>query len=106
MEIRVLTFAGCPNCDATANLVREVVDELGLETAVNHVQVHDESEAVQLGFYGSPSVQIDGRDIEPERRGHAPLFGCRLYTDDGRRSGVPPKEMIVRAIREVRSPAG
>jgi len=106
MEIRVLTFAGCPNCDQTIRLVQEVAGELGLGTAVRHLQVRNESEAVENHFHGSPSVQIDGKDIEPDRRGDAPSFSCRLYMHEGRRSGVPPKEMIVEAIQEAQHSPG
>ncbi len=56
MEIKVLTFEGCPSCNATLGLVQDVVDDLGLEVEVNHVQVPDESAAARLGFFGSPSV--------------------------------------------------
>jgi hypothetical protein len=106
VEIRVLTFEGCPNCDATATLVQQVVSELGLDVTVDHVQVQDESDAEAKGFFGSPSVQIDGRDIEPERHGGVPTFGCRLYVHEGRRSGVPPKELIAGAIQKARRSAG
>ena len=106
MKIRILTFEGCPNCEAAVSLVHEVLDELGIEIAVDHVQVHSESEAVENHFFGSPSVQIDGKDIEAERRNDVPLFGCRLYMHEGRRTGLPPKEMIVKAIHEARRSAG
>jgi hypothetical protein len=83
-------------------LVQQVVEELGLEVVIDQVQVRDQSEAAAQGFLGSPSVQIDGKDIEPARRQDVPNFACRLYNYEGRRTGVPPKDMIVRAIQEAR----
>jgi len=51
-------------------------------------------DAAEFHFLGSPSVQIEGKDIETERRGDASNFACRLYTYEGRRTGVSPKTMI------------
>ncbi len=106
MEIRVLTFAGCPGCEATFRLVREAVDELGVRATVSHIQIRSEIEAIEKRFLGSPSVQIDGKDIEVQRREDPPSFACRLYVHGGRRTGVPPKGMILKAIQEARRPAG
>ena len=50
-------------------------------------------------FLGSPSVRIDGRDIEPGT-GQRTDYGlkCRLYrTEDGMR-GQPPEEWVLAAL--------
>jgi hypothetical protein len=100
MVIRVLTFDGCPNRNGALELVRRTVSELDLHASIEAVEVRDEGEAGMYNFHGSPTVQVDGRDIEARRRDEASSLTCRIYgTPDGF-AGVPPRQMLVDAIRE------
>src|SRR5260370_40991709 len=67
------------------------------------VEVKDAATAQQVGFLGSPSIRVDGRDVEPAARA-ARAFGmmCRTYIDGGQRAGVPPPEWIRAAVGEAR----
>lgn len=97
MDIRVLYFEGCPNHEPTLALIRQVVTELGLRAQVEPVRVKDAGDARRLRFLGSPSVHINGIDIEPEARTRADYaFGCRIYGA----SGVPPRELVESALKE------
>ena len=96
-----MTFEGCPNCAAAMLMVREVVKELCLPAAIEAIRVNDEAEALQTGFLGSPSIQVDGRDIEVSRRDEKGMYACRVYRTSNGITGVPPKELLVEAIREV-----
>ena len=49
-------------------------------------------------FFGSPSIHINGRDIEEERKNDKYLYGCRIYRTDKGTSGVPSKNMIEDAV--------
>jgi glutaredoxin len=100
MVIRVLTFEGCPHCEAATKLVEETVKDLRLEAHIESIQVKSESDARRYHFLGSPSIQVDGRDIERNRRNDAPSFACRVYRTPSGISGVPPRELLVDAIRE------
>ena len=100
MVIRVMTFLGCPSCAAATLLVEEVVEELRLPAAIEAIHVNDEDEARRIGFLGSPSIQVDGRDIEVSRRDEKGTYACRLYRTLNGITGVPPKELLVDAIRE------
>ena len=95
--IEILSFDGCPNQEPTLDLVREVVGELGLETEIREVRVETPEEAERERFLGSPSVRVNRKDIEPEARGRTDFaLGCRIY----RHGGVPPKGLLVAALRE------
>ena len=96
MRIWVLYIAGCPSADPTVELIRRVVREQGIEPAVGTVEVRSPREAATLRFLGSPTVRIDGVDIDPTARDRT-AFGmvCRLYGT----SGIPPEAMIARAVR-------
>ncbi len=100
MVIRVMTLAGCPNCEATRVLVEQTVKDLRLAAVIEDVQVNSEAEARQRGFLGSPTIQVDGRDIEAARRTDTATLACRIYRTQNGLTGVPPRELLVDAIRE------
>ncbi len=94
-NVEVLYFEGCPNHRQTVELARDVVVELGVDAAVAELEVKTLEDAVRLRFLGSPSVQVDGVDIEPAARAStAYAFACRTYNGDG----VPPRRLFVEAL--------
>ena len=68
IQIRVLSFDGCPNTIPAVDFAHDVVLDLGVGADIEHVVVSGEIEAAKYRFLGSPSVQVDGRYIETERR--------------------------------------
>lgn len=101
MKIEILYFEGCPSHGPTVELVEEIVERLAVDADLVQVEVPNQERAAVLGFLGSPSVRIDGRDIEPDAAPPAKggAIGCRLYkTADGLR-GVPPSQLLEAAIR-------
>lgn len=100
MVIRVLTFEGCPNCAATRELVEETVKELHLQADIEAIQVGNEDEAKGYAFLGSPTIQVDGQDIEASRRSEKASFSCRVYRTPNGITGVPPKNLLLGAIRD------
>ncbi|MCL6546936.1 MAG: DUF2703 domain-containing protein [Bryobacteraceae bacterium] len=101
MRIEVLFFDGCPNHRLALERVNSALAQEGVEAEVIEVRVPDEAAARELGFLGSPTVRINGQDVEPAARG-LKQFGmcCRTYFEGGRRSGAPSQEMIRAALRE------
>lgn len=95
IKVEVLFFDGCPNHEPTLALVRRVVADLGVDAEVHEVAVEDPEDAETLRFLGSPSVRVNGRDIELGA-GDRTNFGlsCRMY---GRR-GVPPSDWVVATL--------
>jgi hypothetical protein len=103
MMIEVLYFEGCPNFEATLSLANEVLSELGLSATVREVEVRTPEDAEQLRFIGSPSVRVDGKDIEPSAESRTEYaMSCRLYGD----RGLPPKELLVAALEARRQENG
>src|SRR5262245_44210546 len=91
-EIRVLYFAGCPHSTPTLELVRRVVSECQVAAIVEPVEVRSEQEAQHLRFLGSPTVLVDGIDIDASARGRSDFaLSCRWYGG----SGVPAAEMLL-----------
>ena len=96
--IEILYFEGCPHLAETVALARAVVTECGLDAEIREIPVSSEAEAVRMKFLGSPSVRVNGADIEPDARERTAFaLSCRLYGT----SGVPPKALLVDALREL-----
>ena len=102
--IELLYFEGCPGVVAVEQEVERAVRELGLaqQVEVRRTVIEDAQNAGRLRFLGSPSVRVDGRDVEPgaEQRTDFGLQ-CRVYLVDGRLQNTPPLAWIARALGEV-----
>lgn len=97
MRIDILYFDGCPNHLPTTELVRDVVQSLGLEASIREVEVRDAGEAARQRFFGSPTIQVNGQDVDPEVRSRVDYsFSCRMYG----RSGSPPRALVEQALLE------
>jgi hypothetical protein len=68
VNVRVLHMADCPATPATIRLVEEAASGLGVPIALEPVLVETPEQAEALAFLGSPTVRVDGRDVEPEAR--------------------------------------
>ena len=103
MKVEVLYFAGCPNHAPAVKRVRDVLAQERMPAEMIEIEVTDAATAQHVGFLGSPTIRVDGQDIEPAARA-ARAFGltCRTYMDGGHRVGVPPSEWIRAALREAR----
>jgi hypothetical protein len=102
MRIEVLTFEGCPSGDSAWELARRVAAEVDLAlTDMRRVEITSDTEAQEHRFLGSPSIHVNGEDIESARRGDARYaITCRVYrSPEGSISGVPPATMIREAIQ-------
>jgi hypothetical protein len=100
MKIEFLFWEECPSHPAALSRLREVLAELGLDDPIDPIEVRTDEEAERLRFPGSPTIRVDGRDVDPQ--GAAAMgtaLTCRIYRlEDGRISPLPSKEMIRRAL--------
>ena len=99
MRIEFFYWEECPSHDEALTRLRTVLREEGLSAAVDVIRVDTEEEAATRQFLGSPTIRIDGTDIQPPGEDRVGL-SCRVYlTDDGRVTPLPTEEMIRRAVR-------
>ena len=99
MKVELLYFDGCPNYEAFVSHLRELMDRAAVDAELELRRVESDADARRLRFLGSPTVRVDGRDVEPEADGRRTYaLQCRLYRSPDRVSGVPPDELIVRAL--------
>lgn len=100
-RVDILYFDGCPNHEAAHRLVERVAAQVGIEPEIELVNVPDADAATTLRFLGSPTVRIDGRDVEPgaeERREF--VFSCRVYRSERGFSGQPDEAWIRSALTQ------
>lgn len=96
MKIEVLYFDGCVNYLPALNRLKAVLREEGLHAEIFEIEVKDDSAVKALKFIGSPTIRINGLDIEIESRKIDDAgFTCRRYF-----GGLPSEEMIRFALRE------
>lgn len=100
-RVEILYFDGCPNHEAARALVERVAAELRVEPEIDLVEVADADAAVRLRFLGSPTVRVDGRDVEPGagERGDF-VFSCRVYRSERGFSGQPAAGWVRKALSE------
>jgi hypothetical protein len=99
MNVEILYFEDCPNHAPAMEMVQRVLTRERIEAQIVSLVVPDVETAEKLRFLGSPSIRVNGVDIEPGRQVDPPFFGCRTYTVQGKTVGVPPEELISEAIR-------
>ena len=98
MRVELLYRDGDPAAmPARQNLV-EVLTEDAFETPIQMIAVGSPDDADLLGMRGSPTIRIDGEDIDPDWAGPIGL-DARAYADGG---SVPDKGLIRRAVERAR----
>ena len=100
MLIEILTFDGCPNASLTHDRVAEALASERIAADIEEIEVSTPELANELRFLGSPSVRVNGEDVEVAAH-HRSSYGlmCRTYRDGGRVEGAPSAQLIRAAIR-------
>jgi hypothetical protein len=99
VKIELFYFDGCPHHEAFASHLEDLLTANGIDSRPDHVLVATLEQAEFARFLGSPTLRIDGIDVEPGAadRTHYGMQ-CRLYrTTEGYR-GAPPDEWILAAL--------
>jgi hypothetical protein len=99
VTVEVLFLPGCPNYLAVARSVNEAMVRLGASQEIELRPIATAEDAERERFLGSPTVRIDGRDVDPGASDRDD-FGlkCRLYRSATGTTGVPPHKWIIAAM--------
>jgi hypothetical protein len=100
----VLTVAGCPNRDAAIALVHRVCAELSGPVEIRVVDIPDQEAAEKTRFLGSPTIRVDGRDVEPGAE-HCLEYvcSCRLYQGEYSLRGLPEEAWVRQALKDAQA---
>lgn len=97
--VELLYFEGCPNHDGARELVERVAAEEGVTPELRLVEVRTAEAAQEMCFLGSPTIRVNGRDVEPsvnERDQY--MLACRVYCTPEGFSGQPDPEWVRAAL--------
>lgn len=93
-QVTVQYFVDCPNWRATADVLEGLAHEFRFSLALQAVET--DAEAERIGFRGSPTVLVDGRD--PFATGDGPVgLACRIFLTETGLAGAPTEQQL-RAI--------
>jgi hypothetical protein len=99
MKIELLYFDGCPSYLELLPRLRELLASEGIDVEVELRRVETSEQAERERFLGSPTVRIDGEDVDPSA-GDRHGFGleCRLYRTEEGLLRTPPEAWIRAAL--------
>jgi hypothetical protein len=99
-RIELLWWEGCPSSAGAHDLVRAAMADAGLDPgSLRSIEIDTDESAEREGFVGSPTIRVDGRDIQPPSEPEPPGLSCRVYRlRDGRISPLPDPEDIKEAL--------
>ena len=89
IKIEVQYFNGCPNSSEMIHRVKEAIKGSEEKIEYNEVFVESNEIAEKIKFRGSPTVLINGEDIEGREAPESASLNCRVYEN-----GLPSVEEI------------
>jgi len=101
MKIELLYIDDCPSWEMGLQNLKAALHLEAIHADVDLVKIRDEADATRLGFLGSPSFRLDGRELWPEER-EAYALSCRIYPSLQGAKGWPTVEMLREKLRENR----
>jgi hypothetical protein len=98
-RVELLWWQGCPSTDDALAMLREEMQRVGLEPeAVDVRELRTDLDAERERFVGSPTIRIDGADVQPSSDEPVGLT-CRVYRlRDGRVSPLPDRDDLREAL--------
>ncbi len=119
MRIEILYIMDCPWCVKTKELIKKSLGELKIKAEVEEILIDTDEKVKKYKFVGSPTVRINGKDIQEEVSKGQCLpceelaeqtkettefvkqeckCGCRIYFYKGKQYPYPPKQLIKEAL--------
>ena len=99
MDVELLYWDGCPSHPEARELLADVLAANGVEAEIRMHHVGTVEEARERRFPGSPTIRIDGHDVDPQGADSPPALTCRVYhLPDGRVSPIPSREDLEAAL--------
>lgn len=98
MRLDLFYFDGCPNWAVADERLREALRLAGRsDLLIERHQVETPEQADAVGFLGSPTVRINGRDPFAQG-GEQVALTCRVYSTPTGLAGSPTVEQFLEAL--------
>ena len=96
----MLTTPGCPHRAGAIALAERVCAELDGNAEIRLIEITDQLAAEQARFLGSPTIRVNGRDVEPDAdRCVEYLCSCRLYQGQHSLRPLPEEAWVRQALQ-------
>jgi hypothetical protein len=98
LRVELLAVEDCAHLEQARRDLETVLRKGIIEVPIQVIYVTSQDDAEFLGFQGSPTIRLNGEDVDPSPR--LPIgLSCRLYRDpEGGVVGSPPIELIRAAV--------
>ena len=97
--IEFLYFKSCPGHKQALVNLKAALREMKISADVMLINVASEAEAARVGFQGSPSIRVNGKDIDGRNDGYS--YSCRIYHIGGKITPTPSKDFIKERLKEL-----
>lgn len=104
--IELLTWDGCPSTEEARQLLDGVLAFFDVRAEITTRVVETQAEAEELRFPGSPTIRIDGVDVDPEGAEARPSLSCRIYRRPNGTASPLPSEYRIQAALKLSLPLG
>jgi hypothetical protein len=99
MVIELLYFEGCPNFGPFLMRLHALLGQAGVSDPVRLLRIDDDRSAQAERFLGSPTLRIDGRDVDPAAAGRRDYgLYCRVYATQDGLAVSPPDGWVLVAL--------
>ncbi len=102
MRVELLYYPECPSHERALELLQEALEAEGVEAPIEMIRIETQAEAEAHRFIGSPTIRIEGIEVDP----HPELpyrLTCRTFVhEDGRLSPLPSLPMLRQVIRQAK----
>ena len=104
-KIVVLHNSECEFWQEAVLEAKKALISSGMQLWVEIIEVKSPNDAKKYKFSGSPQVNVNGKDVDPEAKNvkKPSLKTCRPYTWGGKSFDYPPKEMILAALQTLKT---
>ena len=101
VKIDILFIKGCPGYLLTKKYIEEIVFDEAVDAKVSLIQIDNDEDAGKLHFIGSPTVRVEGKDIDEDFKDNKDYgVKSRLYHIEGNPFDHPSKNMLRDAIKK------
>jgi len=89
LKVEIQFFEDCPNSEEMISRVKKAIEQLEFDIDFSETHVETEEIAMQVKFRGSPTLLVNGSDIENLPEPETAYMACRFYS-----AGLPSVEKI------------
>jgi len=99
-RVELLWWRECPSWERALDMLREAMAYKGLDPdSIEMSEVDTEAAARRHEFVGSPTIRVNGVDVQPPVEGEPTGLACRVYRRrDGRTAPLPDPEDLREAL--------